>query len=288
MGTSIVVGVDRSPEGSAAVEAALREAVLRGAPLLAIRAWTDAVSAGYPVGQMAPLVPTSAEEAEAQARRVAEDLVKETAPRVPGADGVDVDVRALRGGVGRTLVEAARDAALLVVGTRGGGPLSRAVLGSVAEYALHNATCPVIVVPAKSAVTGGPARVLVGVDHSAASLAALRWAAEEAARRGDALVPVLVRDGTWAGDDENGPLTELEAIERRSLRDAVPAAPGLRVEPEVGVGHPGRALLALARPPDLLVVGARGRSAAIGALLGSTSTYVVRHAQCPVAVVRRA
>lgn len=285
VGARVVVGVDRSAEGVAAMQLALGEASLRGLPLVCVRVWPEVVHTGFP---QAGLLPFSVMEAEQEARRVVEEMVKQSREQVPAADGVDVDILALRGAAGPALVEAAHDASLLVVGTRCAGPVSRALLGSVSRYALHHSACPVAVVPAVSGQGPEPARVLVGVDHSPASLAALAWAAGTALRRGAVLVPVLVRDPSWAEDDESLALSDLEAGERRFLHQAVPAAPGLRVEPEVVTGSPGRALERLARPQDLLVVGSRGRSAAASALLGSTSTHAVRHAPCPVVVVRAA
>lgn len=275
----IVVGVDRSVEGERALRTALSEALQRGLPLTAVRAWSEAAAIGRTAGV---LVPGALEQAEQQARHEAEEAVKEARTQVPGADGVDVDVHVVCGAPGPALVAAARDAELLVLGTRAAGALSRAVLGSVAEHAVHHAHCPVLVVRAGGSPGVTPARVLVGVDHSPTSLRALAWAAETAALHGAVLVPVLAREQDIAGAPS---LTDLEAVERHCLLEAVPAHPGLQVEPEVLAGKAGRALVAAARPDDLLVVGTRGRSAAVGALLGSTSTWALRHASCPVAVV---
>jgi nucleotide-binding universal stress UspA family protein len=231
------------------------------------------------------VLPYEADTTEQDAQQVVEEVLKEATAAVPGADGVRCEVRTPRGAAGAVLVRQADEAELLVVGTRACGPVSRTLLGSVAEHVLHHATCPVAVVPAGDGLGVEPPRVLVGVDHSPSALAALAWAADTAARRGAVLVPVIVRDPVWTGDAAAS-LTNLEASERRSLEDAVPAHDGLVVRPEVVSGPPGRTLVGMARPQDLLVLGTRGRSAVVSALLGSTSTYAVRHAHCPVVVLR--
>ena len=86
------------------------------------------------------------------------------------------------------LAEAARDAALLVVGHRGRGMVGRAVLGSTALRVLSLASCPVLVDRPREAEADGP--VVVGIDRSVGSAAALRYALRDAARRGVGLVTV--------------------------------------------------------------------------------------------------
>lgn len=282
----IVVGAERSPEGVAAVEWALEEAVRRNLPLLVVRAWSDPVTVGYP---LSGVLVASAEEAEAEAARTAADVVKEAGENVVGADGVDVQVVALRGSAGPVLARAAEGADLLVVGTRSASAVARALLGSVSVHVLRHATCPVAVVPAPQPTDSRPGRVLVGVDHASSS-AALRWAADEAERRDAVLVPVLAREAAWKavkGEDlEPMSLRQLEASERRALQALVPADTGVAVEPEILVGHPGKALVHLAAPQDVLVVGHRRRRGPVGTLLGSTGVYVAEHGSCPVVVVR--
>lgn len=284
--TRIVVGAEKSPEGVAAVEWALQEAVRRDLPLLVVCAWSDPVTAGYPIGSA---LVGSAEEVEAEAARIAADVVKVASESVVGADRADVQVVALRGGAGPVLVQAAEGAELVVVGTRSASAVARALLGCVSVHVLRHATCPVAVVPAPRRTDGRPGRVLVGVDHVSSS-AALRWAADEAKRRGAVLVPVLARTTAWSGakDDELEPMSlrQLETSERRSLQALVPVDSGVTVEPEVVVGHPGKALVDIAAPQDVLVVGHRRRRGRVGTLLGSTGVYVAEHAQCPVVVVR--
>ena len=120
----IVVGVDGSEGSHHALEWAVREGKRRGATVVAVHAWHWAQSA-------------DAEEAE---RGLLDEAV----------DKVDADIveRVLVFGATATaLVEAARDAELLVVGTRGRGELTSAVLGSVSHEVARRAPCPVVIVP---------------------------------------------------------------------------------------------------------------------------------------------
>ena len=283
--TTIVVGVDPSTAGRKALAFALREALVRGAEVVAVRAWTPpSFAMTYPI---ASVVTELEQEVSAEARALAEEQLKLAVEEVPGADAVPRRALALHGPAAQVLVEAARDALLLVVGSRGHGALSRAVLGSVSSSVLHHASGPVAVVPASAEVGASISRVLVGVDHSPQSKEALRWGVEEASLHDAPLVPVHVHQHVVTGE-ECVDLPNLEQAERASLRSAAAAAGAAdrAAEPEVIVGHPAAGLESLAAPDDLLVVGSRGRGGVAGLLLGSTSTQLAQHASAPVLVVR--
>jgi nucleotide-binding universal stress UspA family protein len=282
---TIVVGVDPSTAGRKALAFALREGVVRGAEVVAVRAWMPpSFALTYPV----PAVVTEVEQdVAAQALTLAEEQLKLAVDDVPGAHAVERRAVAVRGPAARVLVEAAGDAVLLVVGTRGHGALSRAVLGSVSSSVAHHARGSVAVVPATAELDAPVRRVLVGVDHSPRSKVALRWAVEEAELHDAHLVPVHVHQHIVTGE-ECVDLPALEQSERASLRAAAAAAGGASrvVEPHVAIGHPAAALEELASPADLLVVGSRGRGGFAGLLLGSTSTQLAQHASAPVLIVR--
>ena len=278
----IVVGVDPSAAGVAALQWALREAVSRQVPVHAVRAWThSAYELEYATAVSYELEP----QAILLAQQLADEQLKLALEQVPGAGALGCTSAAVQGVPAQVLVDEARNSVLLVVGSRGHGALSRAVLGSVSSSVLHHATVPVAVVPEPRSADGSPARVLVGLDHSDASVAALAVAAEHARRHGMTLVPVYVHQpvyGEVAGLDTGG----LEAAERRTMELAAEVAGGVDVQAEVVVGHPGATLNVMAHPQDLLVLGSRGRGGFSGLLLGSTSTQAAQHATCPVLVVR--
>lgn len=134
-------------------------------------------------------------------------------------------------------------------------------------------------------------RIVVGVDGSPCSEAALRWAAREAAAHGSSLelvncVPVrsgVVATATsFAGSQSDVALEELVALARA---EAESAGRSVAVTTAVASGDPAQALVEIARSAELLVVGTRGHGPLVGALLGSVSQAVVRQAPCTVVVV---
>ncbi len=285
--TRIVVGVDASPAGAQALEWAVREAIARDLPLVAVRAWLPpSFGLYYPAGsELAGHVPDACTTAE----QVAAEQLKLACERVPGSDGAQTSSTAVMGSAAQVLVEVGADAAVIVVGTRGAGPLARALVGSVSSSVAHHATCPVVVVPEHTPSTTDRARVLVGIDHSSESLAALQFAVGHARRHGAVLVPVFVHEPVLTSGSSVD-LPTLEACERQSLLSAAKTAGAhdVLVEPEVVTGHAAAVLTRTARPQDVLVVGTRGRGGFAGLVLGSTSTQSLQHATCPVVVVRGA
>ena len=136
----IVVGIDGSPTGDAALGWALHEAVLHRATLVAVHAWT------FPYLADLSYLAThgvSHGELEAEARqRLAESLAAAAA----GDTGVTIEEVVREGAPAAVLVDAARDATMLVVGSRGLGGFSGLLLGSVSQQCAHHAPCPVIIV----------------------------------------------------------------------------------------------------------------------------------------------
>jgi nucleotide-binding universal stress UspA family protein len=284
-----VVGVDPSPSGAAALQWALHEAVVTDASVLAVRAWSPNAYAM----EAYLYAPPEAEPIEAATAQLeADEQLKLAVEQVPGVDALACTATALLGPAAQVLVAQAADGDadgdMVVVGSRSHGALSRAVLGSVSSSVLHHATGPVTVVPEPRDSDGTSARVVVGVDHSAASLTALAAAVAQARRRGLSLVPVYVHEPIEMprGGAQAPSLALLEQSERHQLEAAAKAAGASDVEADVRVGHPVVELLRIARPQDLLVVGSRGRGGFAGLLLGSTSTQLAQHAPCPVLVVR--
>lgn len=141
-------------------------------------------------------------------------------------------------------------------------------------------------------------RVLVGVDGSAESVAALAWASRYAAATGATLRAVQAwHFHTAVGTAPEGvapePVrAEVEQRVHESLAEAVAkaqaASGGTAIESEVLYGHPAEVLIDESRRADLLVVGHRGHGAFSGMLIGSVSIHCVNHAACPVVVVRTA
>jgi len=136
----IVVGVDGSESSRAALAWAVRQAALTGATVDAVHAWHIPVTYGYGYGY-AMVLPVP--DLEKLAGRVIDKAVAEVADL---ASGVEIRAVTVEGNPARALLDAAKDADLLVVGSRGHGGFTEALLGSVSQHCVHHADCPVVVI----------------------------------------------------------------------------------------------------------------------------------------------
>jgi nucleotide-binding universal stress UspA family protein len=131
--------------------------------------------------------------------------------------------------------------------------------------------------------------IVVGVDGSDGSTDALRWAAGQARLAGTSVRAVAswrwpnyvtrIPPGADPAGDTERVLHEAVEAARREFTD-------VEFSEHVVQGPAGPSLLTHAADARLLVVGARGRAAFPGMLLGSVAEYCVRHGACPVVVVR--
>jgi nucleotide-binding universal stress UspA family protein len=134
-------------------------------------------------------------------------------------------------------------------------------------------------------------RIVVGVDGSTCSVAALNWAAQQAELTGSVLEVVT----TWEWPNTYGvnlvvptgydPEADARAVLDDVLKTVHDAHPGLVVRPVVVRHHAAPALVEASRGADLLVVGSRGHGEFAGMLLGSVSEHCVTNAHCPVLVL---
>lgn len=147
----IVVGLDGSAPSRAALAWALAEAKLRGSTVRAVHAWmipaigaVDAPGALIPMGRYTDVSTDDIEKAAHEA------LERE----IEGANaglGVTVERVVAEGPAADAVLDASKDAELVVVGTRGHGALASIVLGSTSQHVIRHAQSPVVVVPAPSA-----------------------------------------------------------------------------------------------------------------------------------------
>ena len=136
-GGTVVVGIDGSEPSASALRWALRQAELTGARLRVVMCWEYPVTYGW-----APPYPEGFDP-EADVSACLDQAVDAV---VPKSGGVGVERVVVEGHPAPSLVEAAKDADLLVVGTRGHGGFLGLLLGSVSEHCVTHATCPVVVV----------------------------------------------------------------------------------------------------------------------------------------------
>lgn len=286
MSRTLTVGLDGSPESLAAAEWAAREALLWPAALRAVYAGDQQPSAYRPFA--GETVPAPGED---RAERMLREVRATLTHRHPG---LHVTTDRLEGRPAAALLEAAGDAELLVLGSRGLGRAAGHLLGSVASAVLARAERPVVLVRADDGTGEQPARdqagavegaVVLGLElHDQADDALLAFAFEAASRRGAALRIVhgwrlpAYPDVLSAGTDEREVLDAL-------LRPWREKYPTVEVTGEAVVGGAGPHLVDASRNAALVVVGHRGSHATAVGSVGPVTQEVVRHAVAPVAVV---
>jgi nucleotide-binding universal stress UspA family protein len=283
-GRPVVAAVDGSDSALEAVRWAAREAARRHAPLRLVAAigWTSPAQLGDPGFGPDPRA-FALQHAQAHLARAVDAAVV-------AAPGTTPEAEALDGFPIPRLVDESRSARELVIGNRGLGGVAGLLLGSVAFALGAQGACPVVVVRGRTAAADGP--VVVGVDGSPVSDAALAYAYEAAAVRRARLVAVHV----WF-DLNAGPIT-LPSLEWNVVAQEERAAlaerlagwrekyPDVEVEPLVKRDLPGQVLVEQSTRAQLVVVGSHGRGGVSGLVLGSVSHALAHRAGCPVAIVR--
>jgi nucleotide-binding universal stress UspA family protein len=294
----VVVGIDGSPRAAAALMTALEEAARRAETVTAVLAYPapgswDATGDGD-AGEPDRLATAVLEET----RRFVDEA---TMPLPATLREVALELRVRAGSPAPLLAEAASTAALLVVGHRGRGMVGEAVLGSTALRVLSLASCPVLVNRPREAATAGP--VVVGIDRSTGSAAALRYALKDAALRGVGLVavtgtappPVVVgfrpMGAATLGEVRHALQPRVEQFVGEVVKEVVGEDRWYHPVPEVDVvvrgEDPTEALVDVAeqRGAPVVVVGRTGHGAFVRWLLGSVAHGAVVRAPCPVVVV---
>ncbi|WP_193614237.1 universal stress protein [Nocardioides lijunqiniae] len=264
---AVVAGVDGSDHSHRAVVFAAREAHLAGRPLVL----------AHGTGLMPNLDPyavTVLHELEAAGHELVDAAAAEVDRLFPG---LPVETVVRRAHPRQALLDLAARASLLVVGSRGHGPLRSVLLGSVSVGLVREAACPVVVVRPHHA---GVVRrgVLVGDDGTADSTPVLEAAYRHASSHGLPLTVLHAAVEPAPGGD--APVRMAESVAGFGER-----YPDVPVQLVVAAGAPAPELLAAADRMDLVVVGRHDRSRVGDLLLGSVATTVVEHATCLVAVL---
>ncbi|MGI5347062.1 universal stress protein [Streptomyces sp. CA-250714] len=299
MSRNVTVGLDGSPESSAAAEWAAREAQLRGLPLRLLHVREPAPG---PVAQTRSLV-----GAEPQ-QRWSERMPQEAADGIRlRHSGVEVTVEQAEGPPAELLTTAAKDAELLVLGSRGLGGIAGFLVGSVGLAVAADVERPVVFVRAGEQAAdehamdpaGIPSAatafrpVVLGLDADSPNDAVLAFAFEEAARRGAAVravhawnLPPYYVYGMSALLGLHQELAKQKAAEiTEALRPWRLKYPDVEVVEESRIGSPAGHLVEASYDGSLVVVGRRTRRGRLGARLGSVAHAVLHHAAAPVALV---
>jgi nucleotide-binding universal stress UspA family protein len=279
---TIVVGVDGSDSSRQALAWAADQAMAEHRPLTL----ACAVGVTVPVSPAGAALPLEYREAlRAEGRAALGDARADLARRTPDLEVHEVietaDPRTL-------LIQLSERAAMVVVGSRGRGPVASLLLGSVGVALSRHAACPVVV---HRPMNRGLVRngIVVGADATPSSLPVLELAYRQASIRD---LPLLVLHCFWdllsAGHLENGEPPDYEeerAMFAESIAGMAEKYPEVRVRTELAHGVPADAILKAGERMDLVVVGAHQARGSERFMFGSVSVSVVEHATCPVAVV---
>ncbi|EGX54802.1 hypothetical protein SZN_36072 [Streptomyces zinciresistens K42] len=295
---TVTTGLDGSRESRAAAEWAAREAGLLGLPLKLVHV-REPVPA--PMAQ-APLL--GAETSQHWTERVPREAAEGIRARHPGLDVSSVQ---LSGRPADALAEEARDAELLVLGSRGLSGIGGFLVGSVGLSVVARTERPVVLVRAgreaadehEKDPAGIPSAataylpVVLGLDVESPDGELIAFAFAAAARRGTGLrvvhgwnVPPSYAYGLSADLELHGSLARAETV---ALCEAL--RPWRRKFPDVDVvenshyGTPAAHLVDVSREASLVVVGRRVRRGAVGAHIGPVTHAVLHHCAAPVAVV---
>ncbi|EST39736.1 hypothetical protein N566_00360 [Streptomycetaceae bacterium MP113-05] len=286
----MTVGLDGSRESAAAVDWAAREALLRGARLDIVQVRD---TGPYPYS---PILDDQVErDWGEQTTREAEAAL---ARRYPA---LETTAQLYSGRPSKVLDTLSESSELLVLGSRGVGPVTGFVVGSVGLPAVAHAHCPVILVrnrPVREDESGDgePPRgdVVIGLKTLDPPEEPLGFAFETAARWDCRLIAVHGWElppsyGLRPIPVEPGLTEELTREKSEALRTFLlpwqAKYPSVRTEARTDCDWPARQLLLASTGAGLVVVGRRARSARVGTHLGSVAHAVLHHAAMPVAVV---
>jgi nucleotide-binding universal stress UspA family protein len=283
MNAPVVVGFDGSAPAQSAIHYGAREAMRRGCDLRIVHAF------GWPV--FLPPFHAPYDQHDQGPRAAMLELLAQTAYQVQADhSGLSVTTRLIDGSPGAVLVDASREAQLLVVAHRGWGGFAGLMVGSVAAQIAGHTRCPVVVVRGDDPLDGAP--VVLGTDGSPGANRAAEVAFAQAQLRDVELIlahqqPARARA---AGAIATGNLAFWATVGDAGAGALGAGAryPDVKYRTELVPGDTvASALITFARRAraGLLVVGSRGRGGFRGLVIGSTPRNLIEHAPCPVLVV---
>ena len=260
------------------------EAAARKRPLRIVACYQFPVVAGAGAAWLSSEVMTSIKQGTADSAQAVKAAVAKRHPELA------IDVQVILGPPRTSLTDSLASGDMLVVGTSDHEGAAGFWLGSTTRWATRHSPCPVAVVRGPAS-RGRPDRVVVGVDGSTASDAALLWATDEADVHGVDLLIVHAWDYAYPGIDTLAEqVRDLTRIDAATVLDRATEFArercGVTVKDVLVEGRAATALLDAARDGDVLVLGAEGRGAIAAGLLGSTVNNVIEQSAVPVVVVR--
>ncbi|PJE95317.1 stress-inducible protein [Streptomyces carminius] len=293
---TVTVGVDGSRESLAAADWAAREARRREVPLRLVH-----------VREPDPFTLQDSGADSETRQHWAERIPREAADTLAGRyPGLEITTEQRTGNPSAELIDAAQEAEVLVIGSRGLGIVTGFLVGSVALSTVGRVGCPVVLVRAgedgqeeRDGREQAPAEapegdVVLGLELYRPCEELLEFAFDAAARRGAALrvvhgwnPPLVYGIDPIAVDPRLA--TDLAEESARVLKDTLrpwrEKYPGVEVRAQAVIGRPARHLLEAAEDACLVVVGRRNRRSPLGFHIGPVAHGVMHHATVPVAVV---
>lgn len=286
---AIVVGVDGSEHADRAADWAAADAVARRRPLVLVHGSRTLGPSGtaWVAGSGADPTPLL-DSLDAEGEQILRETKERLSRRHPAL--VIHPLMERTDGESAVLLHAA-EAALVVVGSRGRGPLRSRLLGSVSLGVAEHATCPVVVVRPhhQGTVRRG---VLVGSDGTPTSLPVLEHAYRHASVHDQPVTVLLALWDRTAVDfnarllpDVEDEVEQARLLLAETISGLAEKFPDVHVETVIRRGDPADALVELAERSDLVVLGRHERRGLQRLLEGSTTAAVVERAHAPVAVV---
>ncbi|MEW2433261.1 universal stress protein [Streptomyces caniferus] len=278
----IVVGVESHAHHRLPLAWASDEADRRRLPLVVVHAH------GMPTPAGAEGHLPSWQEWRHAARRAAENMLAEAVAFAEARHrGRSVTGLLAEGEPSWVLREQGKEAAMIVLGTDFLSARQELFTStSVALPVVAHARCPVVVVREWEHALADAPFLVVGVDGSTASQAAVDFAFEEAALRRARLRAIFVWHRPLLGVlDEGAALHECRMMLHEALAGRQGKHPDVDVHHEVVTGHPVEVLVRESRHALALVTGTRGLGGFTGMVLGSVSQGALHHAQCPLIAV---
>jgi nucleotide-binding universal stress UspA family protein len=282
----VVVGFDGSAPSQGAARWAAREAQSRGLGLTVIHATVPPLSSSGAWGPGAPISLDVLDEIRDSAQTSLDDF----ASTLPASD---IQTLVQVGSPTGILLSASETAALVVVGSRGHGGFKELLLGSVSQQLVTHADCPVVVIREERVVDA--TAVVVGVDGSAASHAAVDFAFDYASRHRLSVLAVhawdvpsfdLIVMPNTPVPIEIGDMANTEVRLAAELLAGYEATyPDVSLETRVIRTTPAHAILSVEPEAAIIVMGTRGHGSVIGTIIGSVSHAVLHRATVPVVVV---
>lgn len=290
--TKILLATDGSEDAELAVTTAVDLAKVSASELHVVH-----VGPGLPLYEL-PDYPAHFEEVVEVQRREAQRVLDEQVERAEGLGATDVAAHLeMDERPDRAIVELGEKlgVGLVVMGSRGLRGLRRALMGSVSTSVVHHAHCPVLIVRGKTVTL--PTKILLAIDGSEDARLAANTAFDLSGRLESELHVVYVepmperhtKPVRFAVDLPPEVVRSVEKEARTTLEKLVESmGEGKITQAHARTGSPAAEIVALAGElgVGLIVMGSRGLGGIRRALMGSVSDAAVRHARCPVMVVR--